>query len=102
MSAKQPNPPPGEPGYTGPPQVKPEPPPAPPRRALEPEVVTFVERGWIQRAKSGVATRPYGPYLFDTKEAAWAPCYPREHFDQPILIERITTVTTRQLHGVEP
>lgn len=32
MSAKQPNPPPGEPGYTGPPQVKPEPPPPPPER----------------------------------------------------------------------
>lgn len=45
MSAKQPNPPPGEPGYTGPPQAKPEPPPAPP---------PIVMGGWV----GGVPGKP--------------------------------------------
>lgn len=52
---KQPNPPPGAPGYRGSPQVKPAPPPAPPRH--DPFIVTLEIRsdvnGYFQLVADG-------------------------------------------------
>ena len=67
---KEPNPPPGDPGYKGPPQVRPAPPPAPPRRldaSGEPEPAHRIALRIARRACSGKLGE--GQIAFEIEEA---------------------------------